>query len=609
MSKYVDGQLLLLVAGCLLIVGFLGGAAAVFWVSFMVSCGAGSMVYPGPGPLLGAIFSGFDPAGLAAGECVPSQTMLVWVLVGFIVVVALLVTAVLVAWGNWKESDTRFLMDLKKRDGIAKGREVKLKAGRKALGKKANSIRPTMKKPKLSDVGVKLGSSDLQDVWQTLEDSVVVLGPPRSGKGFYLVVNRILDSPGAVITTSTRGDNVAMTYKKRQEVGPCIVFDPQGLSGVRSSLKWTPYRGCESPVVAVSRASALIGATSLGSSTNNAEWADYAKTILTYLLQAAALGKVSVATFALWGQNADTAVEAVNILRRSPDATPGWADALDGEIKSDPKTRGSRWMGVQGATAALSVPQVAETLDPKPGDKVLDPAEFIREKGTLYLVGSKAGGAAVAPFLIALMDEIVETARTMAFKLPGNRLDPPMSLVLDEIANMAPWKALPQIMADGGGVGISAFVIFQSPAQARGQWGEDEAQALIDSAILQIQLGGSNNEQELRRFSDLAGEREVETHSTSYSHAQGQSVSYQKTKVAVLPVSDLRRIPTGYGILLNRNSRPILMKMIRWIDRKDAKDIKESKKRFEDLMAGRATTIEEAYELTPGEVITGGSGA
>ena len=38
-----------------------------------------------------------------------------------------------------------------------------------------------------------------------------MLGPPRSGKGLHLVINAILDAPGAVITTATRPDNIAVT--------------------------------------------------------------------------------------------------------------------------------------------------------------------------------------------------------------------------------------------------------------------------------------------------------------------------------------------------------------------------------------------------------------
>ena len=43
---------------------------------------------------------------------------------------------------------------------------------------------------------------DAGDVWASVEDSMLLLGPPRSGKGLHLVIPMILDAPGAVVTTS-----------------------------------------------------------------------------------------------------------------------------------------------------------------------------------------------------------------------------------------------------------------------------------------------------------------------------------------------------------------------------------------------------------------------
>jgi hypothetical protein len=74
----------------------------------------------------------------------------------------------------------------------------------------------------------------------------VVLGPPRSGKGLHLVVPLIVGAPGAVVTTSTRPDNLAITLRQRAKAGPVAVFDPQGLAaGVPGRLRWSPMRGCE----------------------------------------------------------------------------------------------------------------------------------------------------------------------------------------------------------------------------------------------------------------------------------------------------------------------------------------------------------------------------
>src|SRR3546814_11874832 len=92
------------------------------------------------------------------------------------------------------------------------------------------------------------------EVWASVEDSILLLGPPRSGKGLHVVINAILDAPGAVVTTATRPDNIAATITARQKVGPVAVFDPQRLAAGRpSGLRWSPVRGCETPRTAMTR--------------------------------------------------------------------------------------------------------------------------------------------------------------------------------------------------------------------------------------------------------------------------------------------------------------------------------------------------------------------
>ena len=56
--------------------------------------------------------------------------------------------------------------------------------------------------------------------YASVEDSMVILGPPRSGKGYNLVIPFILDAPGAVVTTSTRPDNLAATMSASDEARP-----------------------------------------------------------------------------------------------------------------------------------------------------------------------------------------------------------------------------------------------------------------------------------------------------------------------------------------------------------------------------------------------------
>lgn len=537
--------------------------------------------------------------GATADGCEPGNTQ-VWV--WFIVMMLVLSGISTVIWMkvmNHRQSDQYLVKDVMRRDGMAQPKEVNRIAGKAALLSKAVTIRPSLKDTKGIDpcmVGLQLGSSWGYGVFITAEDSIVLVGPPRSGKGFYLIINAILDAPGAVITTSTRGDNYAATHKLRATNNrPVVLFDPQGMSGMSSTLKWSPMQGCEDPMVAMRRAKVLIAASGSGKSDANQEWAQVAETILSYLLHAGALAGISTHELGQWGVSAKVAEDAIAILQSHPRATPGWALGLEGELKSDPRMLPSKWMGVGNALQALMLPDVSNALNPRNKAEMLNPEQFIKDCGTLYLIGTKSGGGAIAPFLIALMDEMVECARTMAFHAPGNRLDPPLSLILDEIANLAVWPALPQIMADGGGVGISTFVVLQSLAQARGGWGEQEAQAIFDAAIIKVQLGGAGNERDLEGFAKLMGDRQVKDISRSWSEEGGQSKSEQLRDKAVMTISEMRRIPTGYGLYLGRNGRPILMKMIRWIDRPDAGEIKAGIAEFNTAVdAAHRVELEDA---------------
>ena len=101
--------------------------------------------------------------------------------------------------------------------------------------RRAGTLRPSMQKPSAGDVGFLLGGSRGLECYSCVEDSVVVLGPPRAGKGLHLVIPSILDAPGAVITTSTRPDNLTVTLSARGRVGPVAVSFVAGrLAGAES---------------------------------------------------------------------------------------------------------------------------------------------------------------------------------------------------------------------------------------------------------------------------------------------------------------------------------------------------------------------------------------
>ena len=86
-------------------------------------------------------------------------------------------------------------------------------------------------------------------------------------------------------------------------------------------------------------------------------------------------------------------------------------------------------------------------------------------------VGTSTGAAATAGMVGAFVEDVIEAARRIAAGSPAARLEPPLSLILDEAVNY-PMPSLSSLMFEGGGTGISTLLVLQSLAQARAVWGE-----------------------------------------------------------------------------------------------------------------------------------------
>ncbi len=464
-------------------------------------------------------------------------------------------------------------------DGCATRGEIRRAASARTLLARASALRPGLSKPRVNDLGYRLGAGRGVDVYATVEDSLVVLGPPRSGKGIHLAIPMILDAPGPVLTTSTRPDNLTATLHARTGRGPVAVFDPQGLArGIRSATRWSPIRGCDDPHIAMVRAKALTSATAAGT-TDSTFWQASAEQAVRCLLHAAALGGDTSADLYRWSLSAAQAKEAVVILASHPRAAGAWHQALDAILTADPRQRDSVWAMVTIAFAALADPLVLDAVSPGPGEH-FDPETFLTGNGTIYLIGTATGSAATAGLVGAFVEDVAEAARRLAARSASSRLDPPLALVLDEAANY-PLPSLPALMSDGGGTGISTVVVLQSLAQARAVWGEHAASAIWDAAIVKVILGGGSNARDLQDLSTLIGQRDKATTTTSRGRDGHTSTSTSTTQVPILEPARLRTLPFGTAILLLRAARPIALTLTPWTARPDAAQLTADRLRVE----------------------------
>ena len=559
-------------------------AAGVLWSMLWASAALTARLsgQPAPPASLSSPIEAFAHAGnpaIAWGQPV-GPAPLYWA-----VTVAILTFGLSASVGVWlwtARQARRGEADPARLSGVASRRDVRRVAGRRWLLERADGLRPSLPRPEAADLGYRLGRSRGLDCYCSVEDSLVVLGPPRSGKGLHLVIPTILDAPGAVITTSTRPDNLTATLRARAAIGPVAVFDPQRLApGIPSATRWSPIRGCENPQTALIRAKALTTGAASGTTDANF-WQASAEQAVRCLLHAAALGGRTCTDLYRWSLSAVQAREAVMILSVHPKAAPSWHQALESIVTADQRQRDSVWAMVSIAFAALADPKVLAAVSPAEGEE-FDPGTFLRSKGTVYLLGTSTGAAATAGLVGAFVEDVVEAARRIAAASPAARLDPPLSLILDEAANY-PLPSLTSLMSEGGGTGISTLVVLQSLAQARAVWGEHAASAVWDAAIVKIVLGGGSNARDLGDLSKIIGQRRETQTSTSVGADGRRSTSRSTSQVPVMEPSRLRTLPFGTAILLLRSARPIVLSLSRWVDRKDAAALVTARDELEEVI-------------------------
>ncbi|KGM17834.1 type VI secretion protein [Actinotalea fermentans ATCC 43279 = JCM 9966 = DSM 3133] len=542
------------------------GAAGVLWVGAAAAAVVTGREAPQAG-LAGSIAVVREPSDPSAAWRTPMPGPVgYWAVTGVVVVVAI---ALAIALARWSRRDARRRRaDPRNLQGTATRGEVLEAAGPRTVTRRARHARPSLPHPRPREVGYLLGRSHGAQAWASVEDSILVVGPPRSGKGLHMVIPMLFDAPGAVVTTSTRPDNFAVTYAARREVGPVAVFDPQGLAaGVPDGLRWSPVRGCDVPQIAMIRARGLAAGTGISRGTDGGDfWQAQTETVLRALLHAAALDGRAARDLYRWSLDPAAATEAITILGR-PSAAPGWDNALEQAANSDSRTRDSIWLGVRQALSALADPRVLDAVSPREGEE-FDPAAFLRDRGTLYVLGTASGAGAAAPIVAALVEDMVETARRIAAASPGARLDPPLLLALDEIGNLAPLPSLPALMSEGGGSGVTTLAVLQSLSQARDKWGEQQAGTLWDAAIAKVILGGGSNARDLTDLATLIGDRDEELTSVSRDHYGGRSTSSSVRRVPVMDTSRLRTLPFGTGVLLLRTAPPVVLDLAPWTTRR-----------------------------------------
>lgn len=473
----------------------------------------------------------------------------------------------------------------------------------KGTEERARGLRPSLDGRKVvppDEAGNLLG--DLMpngpELRSSFEDVELDLMAPRAGKSTGIAIPRLLRARGCVLLTSNKSDVYAVTRQARTKVGKVWTFDPQGIAHTPREMWWDMLAGCDT----IEGARRLAGhfVTSVNDDSSKKDfWISAAQNTLTALFLAASRSGTQVSELLAW--LADPADRTpVDILRDV--GMPAMAEQLQGTVRGAVETRDGIYETARQCVACLLDPEILAWVSPDPYLPEFVPDLHVLGRDTLYLL-SKDGGGSAAGVIAGLADSTMR-AGVVAAERMGGRLDPPMTAVLDEAANVCRISDLPDLYSHFGSRGINVVTLLQSYRQGVRVWGEPGMDALWSAATIKLLGAGLDDADFVEKISKLVGQHDVKTDSWSRSKdGTSRSTSYRQENV--LPADKIRAMPKGTALLLATGVRPAMIRLRPWYKEPDAGPISAAAKAEVDAITKRAAASWEsrrAYRRPAGEL-------
>ncbi|ODA73282.1 type IV secretory system conjugative DNA transfer family protein [Streptomyces sp. NBRC 110035] len=420
------------------------------------------------------------------------------------------------------------------------------------------------------------------------EDVELDLMAPRAGKSTGIAVPRVLRAQGAVLLTSNKSDVYAVTRAEREKAGTVWTFDPQGIAHTPRAMWWNLLGECHT-IEGARRMAGHFVASVNDDTAKKDFWISAAQNTLTALFLAAARSRTPITE--LLGWLADPADRTpVDLLRDA--GLVAMAEQLQGTVRGAVETRDGIYETARQTVSCLLDPEILAWVSPDPHLPEFRPDLHVLGQDTLYLL-SKDGGGSAAGVIAGLADATLR-AGVVAAERMGGRLDPPLTAVLDEAANVCRISDLPDLYSHFGSRGINVVTLLQSYRQGARVWGEIGMDALWSAATIKLLGAGLDDADFVQKISTLVGQHDVRTPTISRGK-EGTSRSYSYRQESVLPPDRIRALPKGTALLLATGVKPALIRLRPWYKEPGAGAISAAAKAETAAITERA-----ARRLLPG---------
>lgn len=460
------------------------------------------------------------------------------------------------------------------------------------------------------------------------DSHVSVMAPTGGGKSRDLMIPAALSAPGCLVVTTNEATLLDSIATVREEKGTVWVFDPLGKTHWPVPMVWDPVAGAEDAARATARGGAFCMGVNSGaarsSGGNAAFFMGTARTAMEALLHAAALDGRTMTHVLEWGENLQNGVATPKgIIESSTSnfAERMWGGALNGVASGADETVASTRTTLQQNMKSMLRRDVLRWVDPieaqnwverkraaieaTGGDSsrikdpvVFNPAAFVESTDTLVLVSDFNDSTDVGPLCSMVFQEVIDAVKDYAPTTRHQRLEPPMRVVGDEIANVAAVEKLPGLTTEIRKLGVQLLLAFQSDNQVVTRWGENEGSTMLQNMGLEILLPGVKSQETRERFSKMAGTVTVSERSDTVDAASGQrqSAGLSLQEKDVIRPDEIRMMPDGTALAICRNVPAFMMQMVPWWERPGGKEISKASETVAIARAERASAARADHQ-------------
>lgn len=387
---------------------------------------------------------------------------------------------------------------------------------------------------------------------------LLTLAPTRSGKGVSSIIPNLLTYPGSVFVVDVKGENAAITARRRRAMGQAVhVLDPWGISGVKScAFNPLDLIDLRSPDVAED-AALLADALVIERGGGDSHWDDEARALLAGLI-------LHVAS--IEPQATRTLAKVRELVALPPDQFGELLDDMSVNLsahglvarcayrlrqKAD-RERSGVVSTAQAHTHFLDSPRMAQVM----GGSDFNLADLKRKRVSVFVVLPAERISTFNRWLRLMVGE----ALTAMARTPG-KPSRPVLFLLDEFAVLGRLASVETAMGLMAGYGAQLWPILQDLSQLKVLYGERWRTFVANAGL--VQAFNVADPLTAEHLSSMLGRRTATVRSVSASSRAGRrdgagSSSFSSVGRPLLLPDEIMRLPADKQILFVQGRKPVL---------------------------------------------------